>query len=63
MTECPIDFDELDDKATEWVNSVVPSIYKALESAGINFSEDLLCESLSDGFKAGYVARVAEQKP
>lgn len=60
MTECPIDYDELDEKATAWVNSIVPSMYKQLERAGIIYSEDLLCECLSDGFKAGYVARVTE---
>lgn len=50
-----IDPEALDDKATAWVNEVVPKMYEVLERAQITYSEDLLCESLSDGFKAGYV--------
>lgn len=49
-----IDSEILDEKATKWVNEVVPAIYKALDAAQITYSEDLLCESLADGFKVGY---------
>ncbi len=49
-----INSEVLDAKATEWVNEVVPKLYEALDKAGIAYSEDLLCESLSDGFKIGY---------
>lgn len=55
-----IDPEVLDEKATEWVNKVVPEMYKALDRAGITYSEDMLCESLSDGFKAGYVTHAEE---
>lgn len=49
-----IDSKILDNKATKWVNEVAPEIYKALDRAGITYSEDLLCESMADGFKIGY---------
>lgn len=62
MRPTEIDPDVLDDKATAWVNEVVPEIYKALDQAQITYSEELLCESLSDGFKAGYATCLAEKK-
>jgi hypothetical protein len=49
-----IDSEVLEEKATAWINEVVPGIYLALDKAGIMYSEDLLCESLADGFKVGY---------
>lgn len=56
----PIDQIRLDEKATEWVNQVVPAIYKSLDRAGITYSDDLLCEVLGDGFKAGYATKEEE---
>lgn len=52
----------IEDLATEWVNSIVPEIYKRLDAAGIHYCEELLCESLSDGFMAGYVAYHMQRK-
>lgn len=49
-----IDSQVLEDRATAWVNEVAPAIYAALDKAGILYNEDLLCESMSDGFKVGY---------
>lgn len=61
MTDEEIDkADDLDNKATEWVNAVVPDIYKAADRAGIVYSEDMICELLSDGFKAGFITRSRE---
>ncbi len=51
---------EIDEKATKWINEVVPEIYKVLERAGITYSEDLVCESLNDGFRAGYMTCLAD---
>ena len=64
MTEEEIEkIDDLDNRATEWVNSVVPDMYKALENAGITYSDEMLCHALSDGFKAGFIARSEELFP
>lgn len=52
--------DDLDSRATEFVNSVVSDIYKALNRAGISYIDDIICEVLSDGFKAGFIARSKE---
>lgn len=61
MTESDIEkIDDLDNKATGWVNAVVPDIYKALERAGINYDDEMICQLLSDGFKAGFIARSKE---
>lgn len=61
MTDEDIDkLDDLDNKATEWVNAVVPDIYKALEKAQINYCDEMVCHLLSDGFKAGFIARSKE---
>lgn len=57
-----IDPEVLDDKATAWVSEVVPKMYEVLERAQITYSDDLLCESLSDGFKAGYVTALEDSK-
>lgn len=46
--------EEIDKKATAWINGMILEIYKSLEKAGIVYSEDLVCELLSDGFKMGY---------
>lgn len=54
---------DLEEKATEWVNAVVPAMYESLERAGITYSEDLLCEALADGFRAGYLTAKREAKP
>lgn len=57
-----IDSEALDDKATKWVNEVVPEMYKALEKAGIHYDEEMLCHSLADGFKIGYATCWREVK-
>jgi len=52
--------EQLDEKADAFVGGIVPEIYKRLETAKINYDEELLCLSLADGFKAGYMARDKE---
>lgn len=47
--------EKIESRATAWVNHVVPEMHKALRRAGITYSEDLICECLADGFKAGYL--------
>lgn len=44
----------LDDKATKWVNEIVPEIFKQLEKAQISYDDEMVCHLLADGFKIGY---------
>lgn len=57
-----IDSQELDDKATMWVNEVVPGIYEMLEKADITYNDEIICHLLSDGFKIGYATLWRELK-
>jgi hypothetical protein len=45
-----IDSPVLDDKATKWVNEIVP----AIQRAGISYNDEMICHLLADGFKIGY---------
>jgi hypothetical protein len=49
-----IDSPILDDKATKWVNEIVPAIYLQFERAGISYNDEMICHLLADGFKIGY---------
>ncbi len=46
--------DELDREAAEaWINETAPKVFRALESADINYNDELLCHAMEDGFLAG----------
>ncbi len=49
--------EELDKKATEWVNQVAPTVFKYFEEdLKIPYCDETICLLIHDAFEAGYSA-------